>query len=64
MKRRYITPLAVFEDLEMDGVMNDAFLSQWSITVDNAADDNDDEHGGGIGGSNTSGPFDPPEDGD
>ena len=63
MKRRYVTPLAVFEDLEMDGVMN-AHPSQWSITVDNAADDNDDEHGGGIGGSDTGGPFDPPEDGD
>ena len=63
MKRRYITPLAVFEDLEMDSVMN-AHASQWSMWVDNAADDNDDEHGGGIGGSNTSGPFDPPEDGD
>ena len=63
MKRRYITPLAVFEDLEMDGVMI-AYGSQWTMTVDNAAGDNDDEHGGGIDGSNTSGPFDPPEDGD
>ena len=63
MKRRYITPLAVFEDLEMDGVMN-AHPSQWSITVDNAAGDNYDEHGGDIGGSDTGGPFDPPEDGD
>ena len=63
MKRRYITPLAVFEDLEMDGVMN-GHPSQWIFNVDNAAGDNYDEHGDGIGGSNTSGPFDPPEDGD
>ena len=64
MKRRYIQPTVYFEELEIDSVMNNAYLSQWTINVNNEASDNEDEHGTGLEGSDNTDPDGPPVWGD
>ncbi len=59
MNRKYIIPVIEFEEIELDGVMNQ-HPSQWSIEVNNEAPDNEDEHGSGIGGSDNTDPGDLP----
>ena len=49
MKKKYIAPFAEFEYIEEEcGLM---YNSKVKPDIDNAADDNDDVHGSGIGGS-------------
>lgn len=64
MKKTYISPFVLFEDIETEGLMLQN--SRWDVNGSNAAGDNDYEHGGGLGGNGGGGydPTEPPEEGD